>query len=217
MPMMLFKTNNTSVSLPGSDLKGPPSINSAREFIWLILLLLSSLVFTLGFSCATPLAAFGAIAAVAFSRRDALVLCGAVWFVNQIVGYAILRYPWSVTSVSWGLVLCGATIIASLSSGWINRHSKIPYLLRLVAAFITAFAVFEIALYAVALFVLGGVQDFTAGIVVRIFAINGGAFIGLLAVHWLAVSVGFIPAVVEARANTDRRAAAGLQQSDFPN
>lgn len=40
---------------------------------------------------------------------------------------------------------------------------------------------------------LGGVQDFTGDIVARIFAINGGAFVGLLALHWLAVTVGFIP------------------------
>ena len=165
-------------------------------------------MFSLGFSCATPLAAFGALAAVAFSRRDALILCGAVWFVNQVVGYTILRYPWSVNSVSWGLVLGAATIIASLSSGWIYRHRKIPYLLRLAAAFVTAFAVFEIALFAVALFALGGVQDFTPDIVVRIFAINGGAFVGLLVLHWLAVTVGLVPSGTEARLSTDRRVTA---------
>jgi hypothetical protein len=209
MNMKLLKSKNTSVSLPESDLRRPASINSPRGVIWLILLLLSSLVFTLGFSCATPLAAFGALAAVAFSHRDALILCGAVWFVNQVVGYTVLRYPWSVNSVSWALVLGGVTIIASLSSGWAYRHSKTPYLLRLLAAFITAFAVFEVVLYAVALFALGGVQDFTADIVVRIFAINGGAFVGLLALHWPAVTLGLIPSGTEARLSTDRRVAAG--------
>ncbi|HXM04771.1 MAG TPA: hypothetical protein VN939_19310 [Chthoniobacterales bacterium] len=181
----------------GNDLKDTRSMNFPREFIWLILLLLSSLVFTLGFACAAPLAAFGAIAAVAFSRRDALILCGAVWLVSQVVGYTILAYPWNVTSVSWGLVLGGATIIASLASRWIYRHSKTPYLFRLIAAFIAAFAVFQMSLYAVALFVLGGVQDFTADIVIRILAINGAAFVGLMALHGLAVTVGFIPVATE--------------------
>ena len=209
MIMNLLKSQKTSVSLPRSDLKSPASISSPGEFIWLILLLLSSLVFTLGFSCATPLAAFGAIAAVAFSRRDALILCGAVWFVNQVVGYTILRYPWSVNSVSWGLVLGGVTIIGSLSSGWIYRHSKTPYLLRLVVTFITAFAVFEVALFAVALFALGGLQDFTVDIVIRIFAINGGAFVGLLVLHWLAVTVGLIPTSPETQPSTGRRVTPG--------
>jgi hypothetical protein len=209
MTMNLLKSKNTSVSLPGSDLKSPASINFPGEFIWLILLLLSSLVFTLGFYCATPLAAFGAIAAVAFSRRDALILCGAVWFVNQVVGYTILRYPWSINSVSWGLILGGVTIIASLSSGWTYRHSKTPYLLRLAVAFITAFAVFQVTLFAVALFALGGVQDFTADIVVRIFAINGGAFVGLLVLHWLAVTLGLIPTSPETQPGIGRRVTAG--------
>jgi hypothetical protein len=199
--MNLLQIQDTPVSMPRNDLKHIRSINSPREFIWLILLLLSSLVFTLGFACAAPLAAFGAIAAVAFSRRDALILCGVVWLVNQVVGYTILRYPWSVTSVSWGLVLGGATIIASLSSRWIYRHSKTPYLFRLIAAFIAAFVVFEVSLYAVTLFVLGGVQDFTADIVIKILAINGGAFVGLLALHWLAVTVGFIPVATEAHSS----------------
>jgi hypothetical protein len=206
--MNLLKSKNTSVSLPESDLKSPAPLNSPFKFIWLILLLLSSLVFTLGFSCATPLAAFEALAAVAFSRRDALILCGAVWFVNQIVGYTVLKYPWNVNSVGWGAVLGAATIIATLSSGWIYRHSKTHNLLRLVIAFITAFAVFEVALYLVALFVLGGVQDFTADIVVRFFAINGGAFVGLLALHWLAITVGLIPSGTEARPSTGRRVVA---------
>ena len=199
--MNLLKIKDTPVSLTGNDLKDTRSINSPREFIWLILLLLSSLVFTLGFACAAPLAAFGAIAAVAFSRRDALILCGAVWLVNQVVGYTILRYPWSVTSVSWGLIFGGATIIASLSSRWIYRHSKTPYLFRLIAAFIAAFAVFEVSLYAVALFVLGEVQDFTADIVIRILAINAGAFVGLLALNWLAVTVSFFSVTADAHSS----------------
>jgi len=206
--MKLLKTKDTPASLPGNNLKDIQWFNSPREFIWLILLLLSSLVFSLGFACATPLAAFGAIAAVAFSRRDALILCGAVWLVNQVVGYTILKYPWSVSSVSWGLVLGGATIIASLSSRWIYCHTKTPYLFRLIAAFIAAFAIFEVSLYAVAVFVLGGVQDFTANIVVRIFAINSAAFIGLLALHWLAVTVGLIPMFANGHLSADRRATA---------
>ena len=103
--------------------------------------------------------------------------------------------------MSWGLILGGATIIATLSSRWIYRHSKTPYLFRLTTAFIAAFAVFEVSLYAVALFVLGGVQDFTADIVIRILAINAGAFVGLLALNWLAVTVGFISVTADAHSS----------------
>lgn len=200
--MNVPKTKDTPASLPRNGLNEVHPVNSPRGFIWLILLLLSSLVFTLGFACATPLAAFGAIAAVAFSRRDALILCGAVWLANQVVGYTILRYPWTVNSVSWGLVLGGTTLIATLCSRWIYGHSKTPYIFRLISAFIAAFAVFEVILYAAAVFLLGGVQDFAADIVVRIFAINAGVFVGLLALHWLAVTVGLIPVAAEAHSSS---------------
>jgi hypothetical protein len=69
------------------------SINPWRYLLWMAVLTFSSMVFSLGLACATPLAAFGAAAAVTFGRRDALLLSGAVWFVNQCVGYAILWDP----------------------------------------------------------------------------------------------------------------------------
>jgi hypothetical protein len=96
------------------------------------------------------------------------------------------------------LALGGATILASLSSRWIYRLSKTHYLFRLIAAFIAAFAVFQVSLYLVELFVLGGVEDSTGDIVTRILAINAGAFVGLLAVHWLAVTLGVIRVAAQA-------------------
>jgi hypothetical protein len=196
--MNLLKTKDTPAGLPGNDVNDIRSFSSPREFIWLILLPLSSLVFSLGFACATPLAAFGALAAVALSKRDGLILCGAVWLVNQVVGYSLLGYSWNINSITWGLALGGATILASLSSRWIYRRSNTRYFFRLIAAFIAAFAVFQVSLYLIELFVLGGVQDSAVDVVTRVLAINAGAFVGLLALHWLAVTVGFISAAADA-------------------
>ena len=199
--MNLLKIKDTPAALRANDVDDIRSFSSPREFTWLILLPLSSLVFSLGFACATPLAAFGALAAVALSKRDGLILCGAVWLVNQVVGYALLGYSWNINSVSWGLALGGATILASLSSRWIYRRSKTQYLFRLTVAFIAAFAVFQVSLYLVELFVLGGLQDSAADVVSRVLAINAVAFVGLLALHWLAVIVGFISAGTDAPAS----------------
>jgi len=196
--MNLLKIEDTPAALRGNDVNDIRSFSSPREFIWLILLPLSSLLFSLGFACATPLAAFGALAAVALSKRDGLILCGAVWLVNQVVGYTLLQYSWNTNSISWGLALGGATVLATLSSRWIYRRSKSHYLFRLIAAFIAAFAVFQVSLYLLELFVLGGLQDSNADVVIRVFAINAGAFVGLLALHWLAVAVGFISTAVDA-------------------
>lgn len=67
---------------------------------------------------------------------------------------------------------------------------------RAVTAFAVASVVFEGTLYAAALFVLGGLEDFTFGIVGRIFVINSGAFVGLLILQWLARALGVIPTIV---------------------
>jgi hypothetical protein len=53
-----------------------------------------------------------------------------------------------------------------------------------------AFAAYEVALFVVALSLLGGTEDFTAAILGRIFVINAAAFVGLLVLHRLAVSIG---------------------------
>ena len=56
---------------------------------------------------------------------------------------------------------------------------------------LATFAVYEAALFVVAVTWLGGTEDFTAAILGRIFVINAAAFVGLLVLHRLAVSIGF--------------------------
>jgi hypothetical protein len=59
------------------------------------------------------------------------------------------------------------------------------------ATFLVAFAVYETALFATSAVLLGGAEIYTAAIQGRSFAVNAIAFVGLLALHGLAVSVGF--------------------------
>jgi hypothetical protein len=163
--------------------------NLWRQVIWLGILVFSSFVFSVGLACATPFAALGAAAAVTLGRRDTLLVGGVVWLVNQFVGYTILRYPWTINSVGWGITLGAATLLASLAALWIyNLQRAIPSALRFAAVFAVAFSVFEGALYAAACFVLGGLQDFTFGIVLYIFVINAVTFVGLLVLYWLVMS-----------------------------
>ncbi len=81
------------------------------------LLLASSVGFTLGFAhCAVPFAAFGAVAAMTLPRRDALLLTVALWLVNQIVGFAVLHYPWDAMTLTWGAIFAGVAVLIE------NRH-----------------------------------------------------------------------------------------------
>ena len=83
-----------------------------RKPAWIALLVAASVAFTLGFACATPLAAFAAVAALTMTRRDALLLVGLVWLANQCVGFSVLHYPWTAECLAWG---AGLGVIALFS------------------------------------------------------------------------------------------------------
>ena len=64
-----------------------------RRPIWIALLVIASIAFSLGFACATPFAAFAAAAALTMNRRDAMLLVGLVWLANQGVKMACCIIP----------------------------------------------------------------------------------------------------------------------------
>ena len=178
-----------------------------RHWLWLAVLVGASVAFTLGLACAVPLAAFAAAAALTLSRRDALVLIIAVWLANQLVGFAALDYPWTASTIAWGVALGAVAVLATVAGQQtVRRLINAPYAVSLAATFLIAFAVYEAALFAISATLLGGTEIYTFAIQGRIFIINIAAFAGLLVLHRLAVSVGFAmkpvigPAMKESRA-----------------
>ena len=153
-----------------------------RHHLWLALLVAASLGFTFGFACAVPFAAFGAVAALSLSRRDALLLMLALWLVNQIVGFGVMHYTWDTMTVAWGGILGAIAVFSTLAAqAAIVRNATIAA----AGCFAAAFGVYEGGLYLISTFVMGGAEDFITSIVVRIFEINGAAFLGLLATAFL--------------------------------
>jgi hypothetical protein len=159
-----------------------------RRRLWLGLLLGASLALTLGFACAVPFAAFGAIAALTLPRRDALLLTIALWLANQAIGYAVLQYPWVGLTLVWGCVLGG---VAVLTTGAAQAAAAIrPGIVAAAAAsFAAAFVVYEGSLYLVSATVTGGAEIYTAPIILRILEINAASFAALLAAVVLATAV----------------------------
>jgi hypothetical protein len=150
-----------------------------RHHLWLALLIAGSLLFTLGFACAVPFAAFGAIAAMTLPRRDALLLILALWLVNQIVGFAFLHYPWDAMTLTWGAILAAVAVLTTLAAqASIRRHGLVA---AAVVGFAAAFAVYEGGLYAVSATFMGGTEVFAPPVVLEILAINAAAFATLLA------------------------------------
>ncbi|VFU17577.1 hypothetical protein [Methylocella tundrae] len=166
-----------------------------RKPAWIALLAAASVAFTLGFACATPLAAFAAIAALTMTRRDALLLVGLVWGANQCVGFGVLHYPWTVDCLAWGLAL-GVIALLSVFAAEFGAKRLIGRngILASIAAFLAAFAVYEGLLFLTSIIVQSGVENYGPLIIGRIFAINAVAFVGLLAVSKLGASAGLVSA-----------------------
>lgn len=161
-----------------------------RRPLWIALLVAASVAFTLGFACATPLAAFAALAALTMTRRDALLLIGLVWLTNQSVGFGVLHYPWTADCLAWGVGLGIVALLATLGAEWTAERFNPLGRLASAMAFLAAFAIYEGLLFLTSIIVQSGVEDYTAAIVGRIFAINAVAFIGLLAANRIGVSTG---------------------------
>ena len=164
-----------------------------RRLLWLALLVGASIGFSLGLACALPFAAFAAAAALKLSRRDALMLILAVWFSNQVIGFTVLAYPWTTSTFAWGAVLGAVAILATLAGQWAaGRSVSAARAVGSAVTFLLAFVIYEAALFTASIAWLGGTEVFTGAIQGRIFVINAAAFIGLLALHRIALSIGLV-------------------------
>ena len=171
----------------------PPQSSNWRHHLWLALLVAGSVAFSLGFACATPLAAFGAVAALTLPRREYLVLIGAVWFANQVVGFGFLHYPWTANTLAWGVALGAVALLAAVAArATAYRLETAVSIVAGLGAFAAAFAAFQLLLYVVAAAALGGVEDFTASIILRMFEINAVAFVGLMLLSGVANRLGAV-------------------------
>lgn len=162
-----------------------------RRALWLAILVAASVGFTLGLACAMPFAALGAAVALTLPKRDALLITGAAWFANQVVGFAVLSYPWTASTLAWGVALGLVAIVTTATAQWLVQHLKgrnavVVGLLSFAAAFIA----YEGTLFVIAATLLGGTEDFAPAIVTRILEINAAAFAGLLVLHRLGIAAG---------------------------
>jgi hypothetical protein len=112
------------------------------------------------FACATPFAAFAVVAAAMLQLRPALLIVGAAWLVNQAIGFGVHGYPADAHTVTWGIVIGMAALFATATSAVVLRAlPRVGNIVALVAAWLAAFAAYEIVLLAATAF-LGGTGDF---------------------------------------------------------
>jgi hypothetical protein len=166
------------------------AVFSSRTAWWIILGVVT-LVSTLGFACATPFAALAAVAAVNLSRRDAVLLIGASWLINQVVGFTMLHYPHNWDCYRGGLELGLAAFACVGASVLVCRrlHASQSFL-ALTATFAASFVAYEGLLY-----VVSGpsyAADFSWPIVRYVLVLNALAFAVLLAMQKVVAVSGMV-------------------------
>lgn len=169
----------------------PASADVARRWAWIGLLGSASIGFSLVFACATPFVALVTLAALSMTRRDALIVTGAVWLANQAVGYGILDYPRTFDSFAWGVAIGLAALLALAVARTIGeRFERSGPVISTGLAFVSSFAVYELGLYA-ASFVLAGTDTASSWpIVGYILQVNALGLGGLIVLKLIAASVG---------------------------
>jgi hypothetical protein len=162
--------------------------------LWLALLIVVSAAITVGFTCITPFAAFGVIAGMTLSRRDAVMLAVALWLTNQAAGFGMLSYPLTAGSVAWGVAIGVAAVIGMLAAHWtVERLASRHALARIGVAFVAAFVLYQVVLYAAAVTALGGTEAFTVAIVSQALVVNAVTLVGLVgASQLIAGALGLI-------------------------
>jgi hypothetical protein len=171
----LRRPNMTAINVGSTRTASSPSPTA----IGIGALTVASVMATVGFACAVPLAAFAAIGAMSFGRREALAAIGAVWLANQAWGFIFMHYPMNGETFAWGGALGMIAALSCEAAGLATR--RFAGAVGAFVAFLAAFLVYEGSLIAIDLAVGINVDDFALVTIARIFLINACAFGGLWA------------------------------------
>ncbi|MEO0827407.1 MAG: hypothetical protein AAFX95_18685 [Cyanobacteria bacterium J06639_16] len=123
--------------------------------------------------CTVPLVGIGILAGATLPRRKAVVVLLAMWLVNQLLGFTVRGYPYTVSTFTWG----GVMLLGALLTVWLAamrlpfRQDPIGYSLWLSGCLILGFCLYELVIW-LGGFALGGVHGFTLAMLWQIFLGN---------------------------------------------
>lgn len=163
------------------------TITKNTALLWSAVLGLTAAVGSYGLACVFPFAAIAALAAVTLPTRQAAGLMGAVWVVNQIVGFTLLSYPHDAQALAWGGFI-GIGAFAALAAAKFAFGGETRLISgRTVAALAASIVAYQIVMAAGA-YVLDGFESSTPAIVADVVRNDLMWFAGLVALR-LALGV----------------------------
>jgi hypothetical protein len=167
----------------------PPHHFDQRSWLWIGLIGTASILLSRAFACATPFAALATLSAFTLRRRQSVALIVSVWFMNQLIGFGWLHYPWAPSTFAWGMAI-GVAALASLTVACeVARRTRTPLWISVPLTLTAAFAAYELILYASTTFLPAGPGAFASLVLLRIATINATALGLLLSAHFMARTV----------------------------
>lgn len=92
------------------------SVTRQTWFLHVVLVTISA-VGSWEFACIMPCVALAVAAEYTFAGRAALLAVAAIWLVNQVTGFAVLGYRWTVDTISRGFAIGAAAFLAAGLAG----------------------------------------------------------------------------------------------------
>jgi hypothetical protein len=156
--------------------------------LWSTVLGLTAALGSYGLACVFPFAALAALAAVTMPTRQAALLLGAMWLVNQIIGFTLLSYPHDGQAVAWGAII-GVAAFAGLGAAKLVFGSETRLMsLRSVAALAASILAYQVIMF-VGAYAMNGFESSTPAIVADVVRNDVLWFAGLGALR-LALGLG---------------------------
>jgi hypothetical protein len=147
---------------------------------WLAAFLLTTVLFSMGLTCAVPLVAFGAICALRQSRTAALLFTATLWLATELIGFTLLHFPIGLAAFGWGALVGAALLAATVAASAIAR--RVPGAVGIAVTYLGAFGLYEGLLWGVSRAVGGARDAFTVGILTQVFVLNGVTYAALVLV-----------------------------------
>jgi hypothetical protein len=159
--------------------------------LWIVLIGAASVALSRAFACATPFAALAMLAAFTLRGREASGLVLFVWLANQAIGFGLLHYPWTLSTVGWGVAIGVAALAGLIAASGVFRRGRLVTWVAVPLALVAAFSAYEAVLFAATWILPSASGVFASPVVLRIFAINAAAAFLLLGAHRLASLAGW--------------------------
>jgi hypothetical protein len=165
------------------------ALSSGPRWLWISTLLVAAALLSPAYHCGFPLVAFVTIAALTSARQDALLASGAVLLTHQTLVFASQHHHTSGMALSWAVAFVAIALLCCETAGFVWRRRN--GFIGAAAAFVAAYAVYEIAVVAMSLASGRGAESVTLATVTRMFLRNFYAFGGLWGLSVIGAAIRF--------------------------